>query len=628
MDIGMLLDMENFTGSISPAVHSSASITSLNSNENISARALEVPRTPRAHLLSMTNINEPLNHSQWDNQIQPMKQWSQFGQYQYASPQGMKTISPLNPSCSTPASLRQDTVSCTTTRSSFPANTGIYDGKSQFSSPAQSREDIQWQMYLTASLSNPLNTLEFAESHSSPMLYPSDMQGQGGIAPSFQIDSSLFPQPNSLAFPSSQNTDIFNSIPFIDSPPRISAGFRSSHELLSAQRPDNPAIIGASASQVTPARSGDVPTMNPNGSYASLLGFTPLSEFTFNPSTFTPPGGLRDDVPTMTLSSPSNSSPSRGRPQTRAPRSSDTKRQGGLSGWDNSCSVATPSTVSLTQKKRRRSTSTSPSVAIRRPYGLSPLSLSNSSNSEATSSAHQPKRRRQFTSLTTSSRIVETEEIASDDDIDNAVDDNESDDYRPSRSPSPDLPFGHNFALEFELQGSKQRQSKADSVTASPSKKKSRRGKGKAKGSAALALAVVTQLGSKGVSGGSSEQLSLDLDDLDVMTLYQEGKTGIRKRKNNPIPLPIPVPNLNKKSRGRKVPFVADLTAGGIRRSASVMSGDNTNDEYYAGDDGENGRDNGSGGTARSRNLRKSTTPAPVVDESGCRTPSLSIRGL
>ncbi|KAF8160002.1 hypothetical protein B0H34DRAFT_748922 [Crassisporium funariophilum] len=37
---------------------------------------------------------------------------------------------------------------------------------------------------------------------------------------------------------------------------------------------------------------------------------------------------------------------------------------------------------------------------------------------------------------------------------------------------------------------------------------------------------------------------------------------GVRRRKNHPIPLPIPVPNLNKKSRGRKVPYVANVTAG------------------------------------------------------------------
>lgn len=627
----MLLDMDNFTGSISPAVHSSTSIASLTSNDNISARGQDVPRTPRTHLQPMTNINEPHSHAQWDRPIHPMKQWSQYDQYHYSSPQGMKTLSVSNAStapCSTPANLHQDTFSCTTARSSFPDNAGIYDGKNQYSSPAQSREDLQWQMYLTTSLSNPLNTLEFAKSHSSPLLYPSDMQGPGGIDPSFQMESSLFPSTNSPTFSPGQNADIFDSIPFIESPPHISPGFRSSHALLSVQRPENPVDIGAPTQQGTPNRNREVPTMNPNGSYASLLGFTPLAEFTFTPTAFTLSGGPDEDAPAMALSSPANSSPARGRSQIRAPRSFDIRGQRGLAGWENGYRHKTPSTVSyLTQRKRRRSTSISPSTTIRRPYGLSPLSLSSSANSEATSSTHQSKRRRQFTPLTSTSRIVETEEVESEEDLDNTAEDNESDDYHPSRSPSPDLSFGNNFSLEFERQVSNQRQSKAAPANVSPSKKKSRRGKGKAKGSAALALAVVTQLGSKGPRGDGSAQHTLELDNLNVMALYQEGKTGIRKRKNNPIPLPIPIPNLNKKSRGRKVPFVADLTVDGVRRSASVLSTDNTNEEYHAGEDGENGKDNDSGSMARSRNLRKLTTPVPVVNESGCRTYVCAIPG-
>lgn len=118
----------------------------------------------------------------------------------------------------------------------------------------------------------------------------------------------------------------------------------------------------------------------------------------------------------------------------------------------------------------------------------------------------------------------------------------ESDDYLPSPSPSLSVVRSSSPVSVFRVSPPPRRAPKAST------KRKSRRGRGKAKGSAALALAVVTQLGTSAN------------DDVDPVALYQEGKLnmlGIRKRKNHPIPLPIPVPNLNKKSRGRKVPYVA-----------------------------------------------------------------------
>ncbi|PPQ65692.1 hypothetical protein CVT24_012111 [Panaeolus cyanescens] len=122
----------------------------------------------------------------------------------------------------------------------------------------------------------------------------------------------------------------------------------------------------------------------------------------------------------------------------------------------------------------------------------------------------------------------------------------ESDDYFPSPSPSLSNIRSSSPASVFRTSPPAPARKPLKSTT----KRKARRGRGKAKGSAALALAVVTQLGTS----------ARDADDVDPVALYQEGKLnllGIRKRKNNPIPLPIPVPNLNKKSRGRKVPYVA-----------------------------------------------------------------------
>ncbi|KAF9038123.1 hypothetical protein BJ165DRAFT_1554057 [Panaeolus papilionaceus] len=118
----------------------------------------------------------------------------------------------------------------------------------------------------------------------------------------------------------------------------------------------------------------------------------------------------------------------------------------------------------------------------------------------------------------------------------------ESDDYLPSPSPSLSAVRSSSPVSVFRASPPPRRAPKAST------KRKSRRGRGKAKGSAALALAVVTQLGTSAN------------DNVDPVALYQEGKLnmlGIRKRKNHPIPLPIPVPNLNKKSRGRKVPYIA-----------------------------------------------------------------------
>ncbi|KAF8797353.1 hypothetical protein BYT27DRAFT_7125799 [Phlegmacium glaucopus] len=57
--------------------------------------------------------------------------------------------------------------------------------------------------------------------------------------------------------------------------------------------------------------------------------------------------------------------------------------------------------------------------------------------------------------------------------------------------------------------------------------------------------------------------------DIDLTSL-QTTRYGVRRRKNQPIPLPIPVPNLNKKSRGRKVPHISNDTN---RTFVCVVSG-------------------------------------------------------
>ncbi|PFH46206.1 hypothetical protein AMATHDRAFT_132726, partial [Amanita thiersii Skay4041] len=46
------------------------------------------------------------------------------------------------------------------------------------------------------------------------------------------------------------------------------------------------------------------------------------------------------------------------------------------------------------------------------------------------------------------------------------------------------------------------------------------------------------------------------------------------KRKHNPIPQPVPIPNLNKKSRGRKVPYIPALRgADGLSQVEGVATG-------------------------------------------------------
>ncbi|TEB25805.1 hypothetical protein FA13DRAFT_1713667 [Coprinellus micaceus] len=204
-----------------------------------------------------------------------------------------------------------------------------------------------------------------------------------------------------------------------------------------------------------------------------------------------------------------------------------------------------------------------------------------------------------------------------DDEGENGEDDDDSEDaYQPSTSSSPDIPSRSNSREGSPHPYPYPRFGTAGAVHTTGAtgysgrngggrggggvmpgeRTTTRRGKGKAKGSAALALAVVTQMSrmqqqqqgghanGSGFGGASSllhsSNPDLGLGAFDSNTLLYhtgggggsvpndddaasaavgllDGHRGLRKRKNTSIPLPVPVPHLIKKSRGRKVPYVA-----------------------------------------------------------------------
>ncbi|KDR70876.1 hypothetical protein GALMADRAFT_271364 [Galerina marginata CBS 339.88] len=465
---------------------------------------------------------------------------------------------------------------------------GISDDQTTDALPVQSHDDIEWQMYLTESLSTPLDS-SFEFDHSPPVLcYPDDH---------LPVLAEGLPSSTSSPFP--PNTpDVFNTLGFFDVALPLAPNLSLEHTAIPKLSQGN--CVPSALFQAKEGTAMHDQTMAiPNGTYASLMELTP-PVFNFGSAQFS--SFESPSSPTKTMTVPSiNSTPHRGRSFTRALHSPPRGR--GLSGWDSSSFLQVPTLKSLaTRTKRRRSISISPSAAVRRPYPLSPLS--STAHSEATDSSRGSKRSRLSTASTPGSTALF--DFDSEDDVENRSDDGDSDDYLPSRSASPEPSY------TFPLAGSHRPVS-----TPSYRKKSSRRGKGKAKGSAALALAVVTQLGSK--SRTDTEQCDSDME---ALALYQDGNTRIRKRKNHPIPLPIPVPNLNKKSRGRKVPYVADLD--GVGQSGSAVSiGVKKDEERYDGESRSEVLLRPSG-----RPQRKTSMPEPVVDElSGSRTYVCVVNG-
>lgn len=184
----------------------------------------------------------------------------------------------------------------------------------------------------------------------------------------------------------------------------------------------------------------------------------------------------------------------------------------------------------------------------------------------------------------------------------NGSDEDSSDDdgdgsYYPSQSSSPDRsrPLHRSATALPRIEESRSRR-QSESAPASTATSNNARGcsrsspesgehkqtKGKAKGSAALALAKVTRMSGKSPtspwgtyvpfpSEESAEGSGISSGDV------AEVRAG-RKRRNGHIPLPVPVPDLIKKSRGRKVPYVAKEIApqseGSSASASKKLSGD------------------------------------------------------
>ena len=197
---------------------------------------------------------------------------------------------------------------------------------------------------------------------------------------------------------------------------------------------------------------------------------------------------------------------------------------------------------------------------------------------------------------------------SSDDDYEPADDggDSDSDCYLPSRSPSPEDPATssneHHSRTADSNKGSVISRNHSSTLT-------KRKKQGKARGSAALALAVVSQM---------AQETTFDHSSIDLET-----HPAVRKRKNHPIPLPVPVPNLNKKSRGRKVPYVVDLSSPGqggsdvgtvdyVQGHAETPSASSPKVEEDVDDVDEEYATSGQG-SVRPSSRRKGSTPAPVL---------------
>ena len=343
----------------------------------------------------------------------------------------------------------------------------------------------------------------------------------------------------------------------------------------------------------------------------------------------------------LARSAPSSSllSSSRGRDPTITKlvnhSSTSTRPRRGLSGWGTTNHLEPPavpsSTATTTMHQKPPSTSSSKSInsGLMVPNSLSP-SPSYSTPGSSRNSERLLKRLRQsdeslpiLKQASKKTRRIMVADVDTEDDSvvdnNNNEDDSDSDDYRPSRSPSLNpsrsiSPSSHSFMFKSET---------GVASTSSSVKKKPKKGKkGKAKGSAALALAVVSQMVHNNPSAAGRRDIDL------TSTRYQHA-TGITRRKNQPIPLPIPVPNLNKKSRGRKVPHVINDTVYVTKRksSAKALSSvkqeegvdddddyDNDDDDDESGDDEDQSRRSSS---TRSRK-KKSTTTTPEMS----KTPS------
>jgi len=160
--------------------------------------------------------------------------------------------------------------------------------------------------------------------------------------------------------------------------------------------------------------------------------------------------------------------------------------------------------------------------------------------------------------------------------------DSDTDIYCPSRSSSPAF---DNYGSSSHTTNSNRRSGSAQTMTTvttsmsstygegdGEEQKQGKKNKGKAKGSAALALAKITMMSGKPAISPWGTYVPFPVDENQGQDIFPEDDTEIRagrRRRNGHIPLPVPVPHLIKKSRGRKVPYVAkEVTSQGDKNSS------------------------------------------------------------
>lgn len=469
---------------------------------------------------------------------------------------------------------------------------------------ARSREDVPWQMYLSPSLSDSLHSLDLDILNPNPLdlVYP-----QHDPLANFAEFETL-ESPRLSGYQGTQTVNdvqqMFCTAPLVAPQPRIIQPALLS--LVSTQDTEDSHLLAQGESSTKTDEHTTVYT-----SSISDVGVLSAPQFG---TTY-----LANSAPSSSLLS---SSGGRDPTITKLVDTSTRPRRRGLTGWGNTSHLEPPVVPSSTLHQKPPSTTSSSkslnSGLLLVPDSLSP-SLCSSTGGSSRNSERLLKRLRQsdeslpILKHASKTRRIMAADVDTEDDRDsvdnnNDGDDSDSDDYKPSRSPSPSLNPSRSISPSFMFKS----ETGVASTSSFNNKKKPKKGKGKAKGSAALALAVVSQMVRNPSAAGRR-----DTD----FTSTRYTNTGITRRKNQPIPLPIPVPNLNKKSRGRKVPHVINndttVMMRRTRRPSSstkvlVKKEEDDDDDDESGEDDDQSR---SSNTSRSR--RKKSTPEMSKTPSG-----------
>jgi len=283
----------------------------------------------------------------------------------------------------------------------------------------------------------------------------------------------------------------------------------------------------------------------------------------------------------------------------------------GLAGWEETTYLQVdPSSLSIQQPTKDSRSSVGSSLADEGRGGGSSSLWSNNSSGNGPSSGlpDQARSSSPAASRRAGKQRVPNEDTFSEEDLDD--DNGESDEYHPSRSPS----LKHSRSMSPSAYIHEFESGDEQELTTPRVGRQAKRSISKARGSAALALAAVAEAKRRSESEGREGELR------DLVSIYREGSYPAKKRKNNPIPLPVPVPNLNKKSRGRKVPYVDSLQVGSS--SAGAMNSDKVEDE-------EATIVEGSAETSlRSSRKRRKTSQIPSVpDDTASRSYVCSVPG-